>query len=136
EMVRVFSGINSVNFYAGYDKLTKIFDKTKTTMPNPENIFGFSEDWKITEPTLDKPIEKSIENGPYHLTEIMLDYTGPIHTFRRGRKYIMSGLVKRRNMGFGNFSNAIYSELKIDKLYQVKGGLVRKKSIKDISDKL
>ena len=116
ETIRVFSGINGYFFNQGYDKETKIFDKTKTDMHDKDYIHCFSEDYGLSLTSLEQILELGME-----------EYMRNPGFFKLGKKLVISGEVKRRNMGYGNFANVIYPKLKIDKIYELKGNWVRKK---------
>lgn len=124
KLVRILSGINSINFDEGFDKKIKVFDKRKTNMLERDMIYCFT-DGDGTRPVLGEKI-----------TEALLDYTKPVHFFKRGRKYIISGLVDKTELRPGNFSYVIGPVLTVDKVYETKGGVLRPKRLIDISDEV
>lgn len=126
EFVRILSGINSINFDAGYDPKTGIFDKRKTDMGAPETIFCFT-DGNGTRPDINDEVTRTV-----------IDYADPpIGTFPgTTERYIMSGLVKKSDLGPGNFSYVIGPVLNVDRLYRHINWAFMFKKIVDISHKL
>ena len=124
EIVRILSGINSINFYEGYDPKTGIFDKRKTNMGETGGIYCFT-DGNGTRPDINDTVTKDL-----------MEYTVSQSIFRRGEKFIMSGLVHRNELGPGEYSYMVRPELKVDKLFKYVDGLFVRKRIIDVSDRL
>ena len=124
EQVRILSGINSINFFQGYNPNTRIFDKRKTNMEERGRIYCFT-DGNGKRPDLENETK---------VTQTLLEYANYPSFLRRGRKYIMSGIVSRNELAPGNFSYVIGPTLKVDKLFECKGGIWRPKRIVNISD--
>lgn len=121
-LVRILSGINSINFFAGYDPKTKVFDKRKTEMGDTGAIYCFT-DANGTRPDLNDSV-----------TQAMLDYTKWHGRLPRGQRFIMSGIVSKSTLAVGNFSYATGPLLNVDKLFRYKRGLWRPERILDVSE--
>lgn len=124
-LVRILSGINSINFNVGYDPKSKIFDKRKTSMPQPLSIFCLKDEAESRIYDLDDQVVKDL-----------LAYSISHLAFRKGERYIMSGLVDEIELRPANFGYWIGPELEVDRLFKYVKGLWVPERIIDISNLL